>query len=102
MKQVEKTGMLPENKIGNAFYGDVSEISDFNACQQIVMIAEQSFKELDPNLRERFDNDPGALIDFLEDPDNKAEAIELGLVKPDTVEEVKVPPEASKVPPAAK
>jgi len=44
---------------------------------------------LPADLRARFDNDPAQLIQFLENSDNKDEAIKLGLVnKPEDLPQV--------------
>ena len=41
--------------------------------------AELAFNDLSSDIRAKFHNDPGKLIDFLSDEKNNKEAIELGL-----------------------
>ena len=53
---------------------------DFHSAMNIVVKAEQSFGELPSELRARFQNDPGQLLDFVADGSNYAEAVELGLI----------------------
>lgn len=61
-------------------YGDFSNVSDYQtACDQIKQ-AELNFAQLPAKVRKRMDNDPAVFIAFLENPDNQAEAEELGLV----------------------
>ena len=51
---------------------------------------------LPADLRKRFSNDPGQLLSFLENEDNRAEAIKLGLVNaPQDIEN----PQGAEAPP---
>jgi len=68
---------------GEPFYGDVSNIGDYKQALETVMEAETLFGQFDASVRERFKNDPGELLSFLSDANNKEEAYKLGLnVKP--------------------
>lgn len=63
-------------------YRDMTEIpTDLRDAIAIVQRADALFMALDANVRERFGNNPAKMIDFLKDPQNRKEAIELGLVK---------------------
>lgn len=63
------------------FYGDFTQIpKDLRECLMAVRKADEAFMSLDAVVRRRFDNDPVKLLDFLNDPANRKEAIELGLV----------------------
>lgn len=62
------------------FYGDVSELDGLQDALIKVQKANELFMEYNADLRERFDNDPTKLVDFLADEKNRAEAIELGLI----------------------
>lgn len=61
-------------------FGDFSNVGDFMSAQNAVLAAQEAFDELPAKLRKRFDNDPSSLLAFLENPSNKSEAIELGLI----------------------
>lgn len=64
-------------------YGDFSEIpTDLRDALNQLNFAKSLFMTLDPQIRFRFNNDPVEMLDFLADPGNKDEAIELGLVEP--------------------
>jgi phage internal scaffolding protein len=46
----------------------------------LVTNAQTMFNELPANVRARMDNDPAKFFDFIQDPQNKPEAIKLGLM----------------------
>lgn len=78
-----KTGELPINhKVGR--YLDLSELPDYQGALDTVMRAEAAFMDLPAKLRERFQNDPSQLLNFLNNPQNNDEAIQLGLIEPKT------------------
>ena len=43
------------------------------------MLAQDMFESLPADIRTKFGNDPGRFLDFVEDPQNEEELIELGL-----------------------
>lgn len=63
-------------------YGDVSAM-DYKTALDLVTGAMSLFEELPSKIRNRFDNDPAKLLGFMEDPANRSEAIELGLINKD-------------------
>jgi phage internal scaffolding protein len=79
LRQFNVTGLLPENPLSPR-YGDFTGISDYHTALNQVIAAEDEFMRLPADLRARFANDPAQLIEFLENSDNKDEAIKLGLV----------------------
>ncbi len=79
-----------------AVFGDVSEIGDFHASQNKVIEATDAFMTLPAKIRARFENDPGQLLDFCADSNNRDEAIELGII---TKIEEETPPEPPPDPP---
>lgn len=79
-----ETGEMPQ--IDGLTYGDFTGIFNYQDAQQRVLDAQQAFSQLPAKVKNRFDNNPQKLIDFLNDPDNREEAILYGLVaKPDTL-----------------
>lgn len=60
-------------------YADFSEIKDYHGMLQEVADAQDAFASLPADLRSRFENDPGKLISFLQNPKNYDEGVELGL-----------------------
>lgn len=75
------TGQLPIAS-SSPFYGDFSEVGTYQDALNMVLEADQAFQTLPSKIRNRFRNDPAELIAFLEDDTNRAEAEQLGLVKP--------------------
>lgn len=91
-----KTGQLPV-QAGCPCYGDFSGIHDYHSCLEAVRLAEEGFMSLPADMRKRFANDPGQLLEFLSSEANREEATRLGLlepVAPDLPPEVVVEPEA--------
>jgi phage internal scaffolding protein len=81
MDKVIRGAPIPFKK-GGMDYGEFdSELSYQDCCNRLVE-AETQFMSLPSKLRERFNNDPGKLIGFLNDESNRKEAEALGLVNP--------------------
>lgn len=80
IKRLTKSGVARMNQ-NPPFYADVSEFSDLQGSLIKVQRAQEAFMELDADIRERFENDPVKLINFLEDPKNLDEAVKLGIVE---------------------
>lgn len=62
-------------------FSDVSDIPDFRTALDLVKRADEAFLRLPPKVRTRFDNDPAAFLDFVDDPKNVNEMVELGLLE---------------------
>jgi len=78
MHKYRVTGFL-ESNAGEANYGDFTDATDFHNMKNRIIDAENDFARLPSDLRTRFNNDPGQLLSFLDDPQNLSEAQELGL-----------------------
>lgn len=62
-------------------YGDVSEVGSFQEALDKIHATQQEFQALSAQIRARFDNNPANLIAYLEDPENHAEAVKLGIIQ---------------------
>lgn len=62
------------------FYGDFSDATDFRGVLDATRAAIETFGTLPAKIRERFRNDPAYLHDWVNDPQNQEEAIQLGLL----------------------
>lgn len=60
--------------------GDFTDVVDFHSAMNRVTAAREEFMLLPAHVRERFGNDPGNVLAFLEDEKNRDEAVKLGLV----------------------
>lgn len=80
-----RTGEMPQ-LLNMPTSGDFDETTDFQSAMNVIAQAKQEFMALPAKMRTRFNNDPAELIAFLEDEENRPEAIKLGLVpKPDNI-----------------
>lgn len=78
INRYEKTGVLPEStKIPQ--YLDCSEIPSYDQALQLINDAEQSFMQLDAQVRKKFENDPGKFYNFVTQEATHEELVELGL-----------------------
>lgn len=84
MAKYQKTGVLPPMNRA-AFFADVSKVTSFDDAVAVVHGIEDTFMELAPEIRKRFDNDPAKFIDFTNKAENKDEMVEMGLLKKDHV-----------------
>jgi phage internal scaffolding protein len=70
-------------------YGDFSSSEDFLSQQNKIVEFKTMFDNLPSDVRNRFNNNPAQLLDFVADPENKEEAIELGLLpKPEITKQI--------------
>lgn len=96
MKQFAKTrDLTPFQSSKPPQYGDFSGISDYHTALNVVLAANESFDQLPANIRNRFKNDPGDFLEFFNDPANRAEAIDLGLIPKDISIGTSEPPATS-------
>lgn len=66
--------------IGPEFYGDFSDIPDLRTALETQRQVGETFAQLPADLRARFRNDPYALWEYVNDPKNLDEAVQLGLL----------------------
>lgn len=84
MRRYKTTGTLVDPlapRRGNPMYGDFSQVSDFQSAQNALIEAENAFMSLPSEIRRRFQNNPAEFLKFLENPENREEAIKLGLIE---------------------
>ena len=86
LARFQETGVADLSLIGrHGCFADVASAVDYHEAQNLIAQAKEVFLDLPFKVRERFGNDPGRFLDFvdhLDDPDNLAEARKLGLLKP--------------------
>ena len=83
MDRYMRTGCLsdPLSQSRPGTYGDFTEMGDYMENMNKIIQAREMFDALPAKVRERFGNNPGAMIDFVMDPANQQEAIKLGLLE---------------------
>lgn len=88
------TGHLPTGVVVPT-YGDFSAAIDFREANDLIIQANAAFMEMPADVRSRFQNDPGAFLDFVNDASNYDEALKMGIVNPrkkeDTIPALDVP-----------
>jgi len=87
--------MTPGPNDPQPIYGDFSNGEDFNSAQLKIANAKSSFESYPPDIREKFANNPALMLDFIDNPANEQQAIEMGLLLPR-------PPEVKEPSPAPK
>lgn len=98
VKKALRNGLLPDGNV-NPMYGDFSDVKDYQEGLNVVRRAEMQFKSLPAHIRSKFDNDPAKLLEFVADPKNTEEMIELGLAQRIVPEPIE-PPKGSGTQPA--
>lgn len=85
MAKYQKTGALTHVSIHQQSYGFATAI-DYNEAMQLTTRAEQMFADLPSSLREKFNHDPSAYLDYVQDESNYPEMAKLGLLNPEATE----------------
>lgn len=80
LARYQRTGVLEFVNQRQGQYGDVTGV-DYQQAMNLVAEARETFAELPSKVRNRFDNDPAAYLDFVSDPENTEEMIKLGLLE---------------------
>lgn len=79
MRKFQKTGLVNHLAKGHPSYGDFTVVTDYQTALEQVEQAHQSFMALPANIRRRFSNNPGELVAFMSDENNREEGEQLGL-----------------------
>lgn len=74
------TGEMPQT-LQTPLQGDFTDVLDYQGALNLIRAADAGFMTLPADLRSRFQNDPGQMLDFLSDDGNRAEAEKLGLLQ---------------------
>lgn len=83
LAKYKRTGLLSHVSRTQGQFGDFSNLQDYQTSLHKLMQAQESFGLLPSEVRNKFQNDPGKLIEFLADSKNDEEAYKYGLkIKP--------------------
>lgn len=82
LKKFIQTGFL--DTIGPGVYADITDIGDYQTSLAAIRAADELFAQLPSAIRERFENNPALYMDFVHDPKNLEEGIELGIFQKNT------------------
>lgn len=81
ISKYRKTGIL-DTTTRTPFFGDFSDIGDFQTVCNRIIEANERFKSLPGDIRDKFGGDVKALLAFVNNPANEEEARKLGLIAP--------------------
>lgn len=83
LNRYKNTGVIPQVRKANPMYLDMTQMpQDYAEAMQRVDFAKEAFSNLPSRVRERFQNDPGEFVEFVANPKNQDELVELGLAEP--------------------
>ena len=88
MRKARRSGVLPYKGDKESHFQDLTGCTDYLEAQNRVIEIKQKFSELPANIRNKFKNEPDAILKYLQDPKNADEARELGLLRQFTKEEI--------------
>jgi len=74
----QKTGLLPQ-VTAQPLAEIIPSVESFHEAMNIVTFAQQSFEALPVAVRQKFENNPAKLLEFVSDPKNNDELVKLGL-----------------------
>lgn len=100
LARYKRTGQITHISEKIPRYGDFSQVGDYLQASLQVAQMEASFLDLPSNIRKHFGHDPQQLVEFMADPANHEEGIQLGLFESKSVpiEPATVPDEAPSEP----
>lgn len=81
IEKYDKKGVITHISRFEAKFGDLTGL-DFKTMQDKVANALSMFEALPWKIKARFGNSPANLLEFMEHPENRPEAIKLGLIDP--------------------
>lgn len=82
IRKYDKNGVISHIQNIEAQFGNLNG-DDFKVMTDKIIDARKKFDKLPSQLRNRFRNNPAELLQFMDDPDNRKEAIDLGLIRGD-------------------
>lgn len=71
---------LVESPSVPASFEDLCDVPTYHEAMNVLVSVQDNFASLPAAVRDRFQNNPASLLDFLSNPDNRADAIKLGLI----------------------
>lgn len=82
LRQYDKTGLITHLNTARAHYGDFTKANEYQEALNLVMDAQDAFMEVPAKVRAQFNNDPGKFMEFVTNPKNHDQLVEMGLANP--------------------
>lgn len=80
LRDYTRTGLIRHAQKNQGRYDDVS-VQDFHEAMNIVTQSQQMFNELPGQIRARFANNPAEFLSFVQNPANKKEMHDMGILR---------------------
>jgi len=82
LRKHQQTGLISHVNRNHGDYLDLTSYpQDYMTSLNQVMAAQDNFMSLPSSIRARFSNDPAQFLEFVSNPDNHSEMVDLGLTK---------------------
>lgn len=81
---IEKTAALRGDP---QYQMDDIPTNDFQEAMNIVVKAQSTFDQLPSDIRKQFNNNPAEMLDFIQNPDNGPQLVEMGLAQRRPIDE---------------
>jgi len=82
MLKFQKTGTLAHLNNHHGQYGDFAQPVDYHDAMNTVLAAREMFSSVPSSIRSKFANDPALFLEFVQNPENEDQLIEMGLAHP--------------------
>lgn len=89
IERFTRTGLMPQYPGEEMHYGDYTSSVDYHEAMTIVAQAREQFEALPSAVRDKFDNDPAKMLDFVSKKENIEESVKLGLLNSAALEIIK-------------
>lgn len=80
-----RTGVL-DHVINPGRYQDVSRLTDYKSAMDFIIESQEAFDSLPAKVRKYFQNDTAQFLEFVDNPENYEQGVQLGLFEPRDVE----------------
>ena len=77
----DRTGVIKNVQQGVARYGDYSEVHEYREALDLIRNADEDFMKLPSHIRRKFNNNAGDFFEYVTNPANETEIVEMGLAK---------------------
>ena len=81
VENAKATGVLNHVSPKELVYSAFDQNASYHDALNSVIATQEAFMSHPAAIRSKFDNDPGKMVEYLSNPDNLDEAIDLGLVR---------------------
>lgn len=81
MARHKQTGLIDHINTAIPTYGDYTQINEFQESLEVVRNAQEQFMQVPADIRREFDNDAGKFFEFVTNPENIDQMVDMGLAE---------------------